>query len=291
VCDHYHMSPRSPDVARRVPCDSGGSIVIDRARRLTAIFRYPITCRLQNTGSGNSRTTVTANNLEAMRHEVARPAPVVNRGIIVIDFVEMGQRGQPRKVWWDAFQKRCPAIERARTSPKISELGLVEMSGKRTRESLVSCLTSRVSVQRAKLRVVKSSSRSRPRCRECARRGMTVENEKIELEARARASARSCKRQERGLPRLAEKAVPELDHSRRSEGLESRIQFRVARQDVDRDSRRSRGPGTRTCTSHAAPSGGDRRWHSRRRWVVAIAGSDASSCGGRRSRSRPARNA
>ena len=92
-----------------------------------------------NTGSGNLEDTVTANNLEACE-EVARQLRLRNiGGIIVVDFVDMDKEGNRRKVW-DAFQAALKR-DRARTNvTKISELGLVEMTRKRTRESLAHVL-------------------------------------------------------------------------------------------------------------------------------------------------------
>ena len=112
--------------------------MIDQGEALTAIDVN--TGSFTNTGSGNLEDTVTANNLEACE-EVARQLRLRNiGGIIVIDFVDMDKEGNRRKVW-DAFQKAL-SRDRARTNvTKISELGLVEMTRKRTRESLVQLLT------------------------------------------------------------------------------------------------------------------------------------------------------
>ncbi len=139
VFDHYHIEPALRQaVARRVPLRSGGSLVIDQGEALTAIDIN--TGSFTNTGSGNLEDTVTANNLEACE-EVARQLRLRNiGGIIVIDFVDMDKEGNRRKVW-DAFHKALMR-DRARTNvTKISELGLVEMTRKRTRESLVQLLT------------------------------------------------------------------------------------------------------------------------------------------------------
>ena len=139
IFDHYHIEPALRlAVSRRVPLRSGGSLVIDQGEALTAIDVN--TGSFTNTGSGNLEDTVTANNLEACE-EVARQLRLRNiGGIIVVDFVDMDKEGNRRKVW-DAFQKAL-SNDRARTNvTKISELGLVEMTRKRTRESLVQLLT------------------------------------------------------------------------------------------------------------------------------------------------------
>lgn len=132
IFDHFNVEPAlRVAVSRRVPLRSGGSLVIDQGEALTAID--------VNTGSfvgtGDLEETVTANNLEAV-DEVARQLRLRNiGGIIVIDFVDMDREGNRKKVW-DALQKAL-SRDRARCNvTKISELGLVEMTRKRTRESL-----------------------------------------------------------------------------------------------------------------------------------------------------------
>ncbi|HEY4056968.1 MAG TPA: Rne/Rng family ribonuclease, partial [Kofleriaceae bacterium] len=139
IFDHYYIEPAlRMAVSRKVPLRSGGSLVIDQGEALTAIDIN--TGSFTNTGSGNLEDTVTANNLEACE-EVARQLRLRNiGGIIVVDFVDMDKEQNRRKVW-DAFQKALTR-DRARTNvTKISELGLVEMTRKRTRESLVQLLT------------------------------------------------------------------------------------------------------------------------------------------------------
>lgn len=123
-------------LGRKVELASGGSLVIDQGEALTAID--------VNTGSFVGKTdleeTVTKNNLEACR-EVARQLRLRNiGGIIVIDFVDMDKEVNRKKVW-DELHKAL-AGDRARCNvTKISELGLVEMTRKRTRESLSQLLT------------------------------------------------------------------------------------------------------------------------------------------------------
>lgn len=121
---------------RRVPLKSGGSLIIDQGEALTAIDIN--TGRF--VGKKDLETTITKNNLEACQ-EVARQLRLRNLGgIIVVDFVDMDQEENRRKVW-DAFNAAL-AHDRSRANvTKISELGLVEMTRKRTRESLNQVLT------------------------------------------------------------------------------------------------------------------------------------------------------
>ncbi|MEP6860595.1 MAG: Rne/Rng family ribonuclease [Deltaproteobacteria bacterium] len=194
IFDHYHIEPALRlAVARKVPLRSGGSLVIDQGEALTAIDIN--TGSFTNTGSGNLEDTVTANNLEAC-DEVARQLRLRNiGGIIVVDFVDMDKEGNRRKVW-DAFQKAL-SRDRARTNvTKISELGLVEMTRKRTRESLVQLLTEPCPTCEGSGVVKSVTTVAYEILREVRRSGMTVENDKIELECSPRV-AEILQRQER----------------------------------------------------------------------------------------------
>jgi ribonuclease G len=194
IFDHYHIEPAlRAAVARRVPLRSGGSLVIDQGEALTAIDIN--TGSFTNTGSGNLEDTVTANNLEAC-DEVARQLRLRNiGGIIVIDFVDMDKEGNRRKVW-DAFQKAL-SRDRARTNvTKISELGLVEMTRKRTRESLVQLLTEPCPTCEGAGVVKSVVTVAYDILREVRRSGTLVDNEKIEIEASPRV-ADLLQRQER----------------------------------------------------------------------------------------------
>ena len=184
IFDHYHIEPALRlAVSRRVPLRSGGSLVIDQGEALTAIDVN--TGSFTNTGSGNLEDTVTANNLEACE-EVARQLRLRNiGGIIVVDFVDMDKEGNRRKVW-DAFQKAL-GRDRARTNvTKISELGLVEMTRKRTRESLVQLLTEPCPTCEGAGVVKSVTTAAYEILREVRRSGSMVEADKIEIEAAPR---------------------------------------------------------------------------------------------------------
>jgi ribonuclease G len=207
IFDHYHIEPALRlAVSRRVPLRSGGSLVIDQGEALTAIDVN--TGSFTNTGSGNLEDTVTANNLEACE-EVARQLRLRNiGGIIVIDFVDMDKEGNRRKVW-DAFAKAL-ARDRARTNmTKISELGLVEMTRKRTRESLVQLLTEPCPTCEGAGVVKSVVTVAYEILREVRRSGMMVDNEKIEIEAAPRV-AEILQRQERDYLDSLEKRFQKL---------------------------------------------------------------------------------
>src|SRR5215510_12479104 len=184
IFDQYHIEPALRQaVARRVPLKSGGSLVIDQGEALTAIDIN--TGSFTNTGSGNLEDTVTANNLEAC-DEVARQLRLRNiGGIIVIDLVDMDKEANRRKVW-DAFHKAL-SRDRARTNvTKISELGLVEMTRKRTRESLVQLLTEPCPTCEGSGVVKSVTTVAYEILREVRRSGTLVDTDKIEIECAPR---------------------------------------------------------------------------------------------------------
>ena len=122
-------------LSRKVWLKSGGYIVIDEAEALVVID--------VNTGSyvgkKDIEETVLKTNLEAA-YEVAHQLKVRNSGgIIVIDFIDMEKTAHKEKVM--AALKEQLSFDRSRTEVmSISELGLVEMTRKRIRPSLVSVL-------------------------------------------------------------------------------------------------------------------------------------------------------
>jgi ribonuclease G len=116
---------------RKVFLKSGGSLVIDQGEALTAIDVN--TGRF--VGKRNLEETITKTNLEACK-EVADQLRLRNiGGIIIIDFIDMDRESNQDKVMKAFAESVRP--DRAKTNvTKISELGLVEMTRKRTRESL-----------------------------------------------------------------------------------------------------------------------------------------------------------
>lgn len=114
---------------------SGGHIVIDQMEALTAID--------VNTGKfvgkKNSEDTILKTNLEAIK-EIVRQVRLRNiGGIIVCDFIDMTIQANKEKVY--RVLKDALRSDKARTNIlKVSELGLVEMTRKRTRESIAQSL-------------------------------------------------------------------------------------------------------------------------------------------------------
>ena len=116
---------------RKVPLKSGGHLVIDQTEAMTTID--------VNTGAyvghRNLEDTIFRTNLEAAV-TIARQLRLRNLGgIIIIDFIDMVDEEHRVQVL-QALEKAL-AQDHARTSiSSVSPLGLVEMSRKRTRESL-----------------------------------------------------------------------------------------------------------------------------------------------------------
>ncbi len=121
---------------RQVWLKSGGYLVIDETEALTAID--------VNTGKfvgkKNQEETITQTNLEACK-EIAAQIRLRNiGGIIVIDFIDMEKEANREKVW--RVLEEALSDDRVRSHlGKFSSLGLVEMTRKRTRESLLRTLT------------------------------------------------------------------------------------------------------------------------------------------------------
>jgi len=132
IFDHFGLEQvLRGALEKKVPLKSGGSLVIEQGEALTAID--------VNTGSfvgkKDLEETLTKNNLEAAE-EVARQLRLRNiGGIIIIDFVDMEKSSNRKKVL-EAFVTALEPDHSRCNVTKISELGLVEMTRKRTRESL-----------------------------------------------------------------------------------------------------------------------------------------------------------
>jgi ribonuclease G len=121
---------------RKIWLKSGGYIVIEATEALTAID--------VNTGSyvgkRNLEETIVKTNLEAVK-EIAYQLRLRNiGGLIVIDFIDMDREANRERV----FLALMEALEKDRaktTVMKVSELGLIEMTRKRTRENINLFLT------------------------------------------------------------------------------------------------------------------------------------------------------
>lgn len=122
-------------LARRVDLKSGGYLIVDQTEALTTVD--------VNTGgyvgARNFDDTIFKTNLEAAQ-AIARQLRLRNLGgIIIVDFIDMS-REDHRDAVLSEFRKQL-ARDRVKTmAGTFSQLGLVEMTRKRTRESLAHML-------------------------------------------------------------------------------------------------------------------------------------------------------
>jgi ribonuclease G len=118
-------------LARKVWLKSGGYLIVDQAEALTAIDvnsgRY--------VGKKSLEETITKINVEAAKEIVYQLRLRNIGGIIICDFIDM-EKSQNRDKVFKALQEAL-GRDKAKTNVlRISELGLVEMTRKRVRESI-----------------------------------------------------------------------------------------------------------------------------------------------------------
>lgn len=118
---------------RKVSLPSGGSLVFDQGEALTAIDVN--TGKFVGSKGKTLEQTITQTNLEAAV-EIGDQLRLRNLGgLVIIDFIDMDREANRRKV----YRKLQDVLRNDRAKAhitKISEMGLVEMSRKRTKESL-----------------------------------------------------------------------------------------------------------------------------------------------------------
>ena len=137
IFDHYGIEKELDKVLQhKVPLRSGGSLVIDEMEALTAIDVNTG----KHTGSVSLSETIVAANMEAA-DEILRQLRLRDMGgIIVCDFIDMEDETHRKRVL-DYFTRGLER-DRARTRVgKVSSLGLIELTRKRTGESVTQELT------------------------------------------------------------------------------------------------------------------------------------------------------
>ena len=136
IFDHFGAESQiDANLGRKVWLKSGGYLIIDQSEALTAIDvntgRY--------VGRRDLEDTVLRTNLEAVR-EVVKQLRFRNiGGLIIIDLIDM-ESLENREKTFRALQDAIRQDKAKTNILKISELGLVEMTRKRTRENLVQML-------------------------------------------------------------------------------------------------------------------------------------------------------
>lgn len=137
IFDRYKIEEEFKKLTqRKVLMRSGGSLVIDETEALTVIDVNTS----KFTGSSSLAETIVKTNMDAAG-EVARQLRLRDiGGIIVIDFIDMNNARDKQAV----IKALETALKRDRSRTKISNispLGLVEMTRKRTGETITSFLT------------------------------------------------------------------------------------------------------------------------------------------------------
>ncbi|WP_119286627.1 ribonuclease G [Azohydromonas sediminis] len=136
VFDLYNVDDEiAKALARRVDLKSGGYLIIDQTEALTTID--------VNTGgfvgARNFDDTIFKTNLEAAG-AIARQLRLRNLGgIIIVDFIDMSREEHQAAVLAE-FRKQLARDRTKVTVGGFTQLGLVEMTRKRTRESLAHML-------------------------------------------------------------------------------------------------------------------------------------------------------
>jgi len=137
IFDHYNIETEiEKSLKRKVWLRSGGYLIIDETEALTVID--------VNTGKfvsgGSLSETILRTNIDAA-NEIARQMRLRDiGGIIVIDFIDMNNSRDKQQI----IRTLETALKRDRSRTKISNispLGLVEMTRKRTAETLVDFMT------------------------------------------------------------------------------------------------------------------------------------------------------
>lgn len=133
IFDHYNIEPQiTKALDRRVYLKSGGHLVIDHTEALTAIDVN--TGRF--VGKKDQEETMLQTNLEAAKAVVEQLRLRNIGGLIIIDFIDMERVANRNKVT-EALREALKKDKTRSSMRKISELGLVQMTRKRTRESLL----------------------------------------------------------------------------------------------------------------------------------------------------------
>ena len=132
IFDAYGIELEIPKaLGKRVWLKSGGYIVIDQTEALISID--------VNTGKfvgkASLEDTILKTNIEAVK-EVAYQIRLRNLGgIIIVDFIDM-EKEENREKLFSVFQEAMKMDRAKCTILQVSELGLIEMTRKRVRESL-----------------------------------------------------------------------------------------------------------------------------------------------------------
>ncbi|OFY99595.1 MAG: hypothetical protein A2Z97_10015 [Bdellovibrionales bacterium GWB1_52_6] len=179
VFDAYGISTElARALERKVWLKSGGYLVIDQAEALVAIDVN--TGRF--VGKKNLEDTILKTNLEAVE-EIAYQLRLRNAGgIIILDLIDMEKEENKHRV----YRALEEALKKDRARPtimKISDLGLVEMTRKRTRDTMVRTLCESCTVCEGKGYIKSKQTVAYEVLRELEREGIEKDIGKILVQA------------------------------------------------------------------------------------------------------------
>ena len=251
IFDHFGIEAAlRTALHRHVPLKSGGSLVVEQGEALTAID--------VNTGSFVGRvdleTTITKNNMEAC-HAIAAQLRLRNiGGIIVIDFVDM-DKSSNRQMVWEEFQKALERDKARANITKISELGLVEMTRKRSRESLKQMLAEPCPACEGRSYIKSTTTVAHEILRDIRRCGATVSADRIDIVCSPKV-AELLEKFERGYIDELEKRFHKKVEVKKSSSMPP-DQYKVAGRAVkDEEQTKKSGGGRRRGGSKGGKSGG-----------------------------------
>lgn len=166
----------SRSLDRKIWLKSGGYIVVDEAEALVVIDVN--TGRF--VGKKDLEDTILKTNLEAVK-EIAHQLRIRNcGGIVIIDFIDMEKESHREKVL-EALAEDLQK-DRAKTNiVSMSELGLVEMTRKRIRPSLIKTLCEPCDYCDGKGYVKRKSTVANEIFRELERDAGTLDNKKVNI--------------------------------------------------------------------------------------------------------------
>jgi ribonuclease G len=224
---------------RKVWLKSGGYLIVDEMEALTAIDVN--TGRF--VGKSSLEDTITKTNLEASR-EVAEQLRIRSiGGMIVVDFIDMDRPHNREKVT-RAFNEYLRKDRSKAAVTRISELGLIEMTRKRTRESLLHTLTEPCSACEGKGYTKSRRTISYELFRELRRQGDLIQGDTVLVEVH---------------PEVAQ-VLATSDHAF-LEDMEKRLQKRIvvkARGSFQLEDFEIRSPGDKQPLERSEAGGGGR---------------------------------
>ncbi len=207
IFDHFGTEATiDQNLGRKAWLKSGGYLIIDQSEALTAIDvntgRY--------VGKRDLEETVLRTNLEAVKEVVHQLRFRNIGGLIIIDLIDMESAENRDKV--NRALKEAIRGDKAKTNIlKISELGLVEMTRKRTRENLVQMLCEPCSYCEGKGYVLSDETMAHKMLREIRKDLPRFKGRKIAVAVNRRVAEQLLGAERRSLQTLEEELGREIE--------------------------------------------------------------------------------